>query len=89
MYVCLYDCICIIRCRAISASVVSGAMALPFSSFPNVNSLLVVDDFQRPYLSVQDFIVTGLPMSVITVLLIASIGFVLISVLLVTPAGAM
>jgi phosphate transporter len=64
-------------------------MALPFSSFPNVNSLLVVDDFQRPYLSVQDFIVTGLPMSVITVLLIASIGFVLISVLLVTPAGAM
>ena len=25
---------------------VSAAMALPFSSFPNVNSLLIVDDFQ-------------------------------------------
>eukprot|EP01041_Mallomonas_annulata_P008599 gene8599-17737_t len=39
-----------------SAFAVSAAMALPFSSFPNVNSLLIVDDFQRPYLNVQDFI---------------------------------
>jgi phosphate transporter len=63
-------------------------MALPFSSFPNVNSLLIVDDFQRPYLSVQDFIITGLPMSVLTILLIATIGFVLISLMLVSPADA-
>lgn len=36
-------------CRCI----VSAAMGLPFSSFPNVNSLLIVDDFQKPYLNVQ------------------------------------
>lgn len=47
---------------------VSAAMALPFSSFPNVNSLLIVDDFQRPYLAVQDFIITGVPMSIASVL---------------------
>jgi hypothetical protein len=35
-----------------SAWSVSAAMALPFSSFPNVNSLLIVDDFQKPYLKV-------------------------------------
>jgi len=36
-----------------SAFAISAAMALPFSSFPNVNSLLIVDDFRRPYLSVH------------------------------------
>ena len=49
-------------------STVSAAMALPFSSFPNVNSLLVVDDFQRPYLAVQDFVISGVPMSIATIL---------------------
>jgi len=62
-----------------SAFAVSGAMALPFSSFPNVNSLLIVDDFQKPYLSVGDFVQTGLPMSIITVLLISSVGFAIIN----------
>lgn len=62
---------------------VSAAMALPFSSFPNVNSLLIVDDFQKPYLSVHDFLLTGVPMSIISVILIATVGFGLISVILV------
>jgi len=62
-----------------SAFAVSGAMALPFSSFPNVNSLHIIDDFHRPYLSVRDFVRAGLPMSIITVLLIASLGFALIN----------
>lgn len=58
-------------------------MALPFSSFPNVNSLLIVDDFQRPYLSVSDFITTGVPLSILTVVLIATLGFLLIQVIIV------
>lgn len=53
-------------------------MALPFSSFPNVNSLLIVDDFQQPYLSVQDFLKTGVLISMLTIALIATLGFVLI-----------
>jgi phosphate transporter len=58
-------------------------MALPFSSFPNVNSVLIVDDFQRPYLSVGDFVKTGLPLSVICVFLIATLGYVLIKAIVV------
>lgn len=57
---------------------VSAAMILPFSSFPNVNSVLIVDDFQRPYLDVKDFIKTGLPMTLLTFLLIATVGYGLI-----------
>lgn len=67
-----------------SAFAVSAAMALPFSSFPNVNSLLIVDDFQRPYLKVPDFIKTGLPMSLITIFLIATVGFSLINLIIVS-----
>lgn len=63
-------------------SIVSAAMALPFSSFPNVNSLLIVDDFQQPYLSVQDFLKTGILMSVISTILIATFGFALVYLLL-------
>jgi phosphate transporter len=63
--------------------VVSAAMALPFSSFPNVNSLLMTDDFQRPYLSVRDFLITGVPMSILTIVLIATIGYALIDFIVV------
>jgi phosphate transporter len=66
-----------------SAFAVSAAMALPFSSFPNVNSLLILDDFQRPYLKVPDFIKTGLPMSLITILLIATVGASFINLIVV------
>ena len=66
-----------------SAFAVSAAMALPFSSFPNVNSLLMLDDFQKPYLKVSDFIKTGLPMSLITILLIATLGYSLINIIVV------
>ena len=66
-----------------SAFAVSAAMALPFSSFPNVNSLLILDDFQRPYLKVPDFVKTGLPMSLITILLIATLGSSLVNVIIV------
>jgi phosphate transporter len=58
-------------------------MALPFSSFPNVNSLLMVDDLQRPYLGVNDFVRSGLPLSLITVLLIATLGYLLINTIIV------
>lgn len=70
--------------RAISrvAWLVSAAMGLPFSSFPNVNSLLLVDDFQKPYLTVQDFLRTGLLLSGITILLIASLGYLLINLII-------
>ncbi len=62
-----------------AAFAISGAMALPFSSFPNVNSLLIVDDLHRSYLSVGDFIKSGLPLSIITLFAISTVGLLLIN----------
>ena len=53
-------------------------MALPFSSFPNVNSLLILDDFQKPYLSTMDFALSGGILSVLSIFLIATVGYYLI-----------
>jgi phosphate transporter len=64
-------------------NLVSGAMGLPFSSFPNVNSLLIVDDFHRSYLSTNDFIKTGMPMSIFALILIATFGALLINLIIV------
>ena len=61
-------------------------MALPFSSFPNVNSLLIVDDFNRQYLSVKDFVKVGLPLSLVAIFLIATVGQMLIWLICVRNA---
>jgi phosphate transporter len=53
-------------------------MALPFSSFPNINSLLVLDDHGQPYLQVQDFLRVGVTFSLVSVALIVTLGFGLI-----------
>ena len=63
-------------------NLVSAAMALPFSSFPNVNSMLIVDDFQSPYLTTKDFIITGLPLSLVSVLLIGTVGYHLVNIIM-------
>ena len=71
----LDDTIGIVIC---STFAISAAMSLPFSSFPNVNSFLIVDDFQRPYLSVSDFLQVGVPVSLFTLFLISTVGFTFI-----------
>ena len=65
-----------------SAFAISAAMSLPFSSFPNVNSLLMVDDFHKSYLETKDFVKLGVPMSAITLVLIATLGLGLINYVL-------
>lgn len=65
-----------------AALAVSSGCALPFSSFPNVSSLLVNDDFGRKYLSVRDFLTSGIPMSIISVLMICTLGYALINMVL-------
>eukprot|EP00928_Gymnodinium_smaydae_P021489 TRINITY_DN18387_c0_g2_i1.p1 TRINITY_DN18387_c0_g2~~TRINITY_DN18387_c0_g2_i1.p1 ORF type:complete len:715 (-),score=105.21 TRINITY_DN18387_c0_g2_i1:348-2450(-) len=52
----------------------SVACALPMTSFPNVNSLMAVDDHGKPWLSMWNFLIAGTPMTIlITVLLSAFI----------------
>lgn len=55
----------------------SGTMSLPMSSFPNVNSLLVEDDFNRPFLHPIDFIKHGSVISTILLAMTATIGYAL------------
>jgi len=57
----------------------SGSMALPMSSFPNVNSLYMEDDFGMNYLKVVDFIKAGGPMTGILLLLVLTFGYFLMT----------
>lgn len=68
---------------AAAALAVSSGCALPFSSFPNVTALLVTDDFQRKYLRVPDFLASGLPMSLVSVVLISTFGYALIELVVI------
>jgi len=56
-----------------AAFAISAAMALPFSSFPNVIILSTNDDLDKPYLRVRDFVVSGLPMSIMAMITVATI----------------
>lgn len=58
------------------------AMALPFSSFPNINSLLVLDDHGQPYLEVKNFLRVGVTFSLVTMALIVTLGYGLIVLVL-------
>ncbi|ETM45297.1 hypothetical protein L914_09594 [Phytophthora nicotianae] len=64
------------------ALAISAAMALPFSSFPNINSLLVLDDHGQPYLEVKDFLRVGVTFSLVTMALIVTLGYGLIILVL-------
>lgn len=52
------------------AIAISAAMAFPFSSFPNVYSLLVTDDYQNSYLCTKDFFKIGMPASVVCIIVL-------------------
>lgn len=55
----------------------SGTMSLPMSSFPNVNSLLIDDDFNRPFLRPVDYLKHGTPISTMLLILTATIAYAL------------
>jgi len=61
----------------LSTLMMSGAMSLPMSSFPNVNSLLVDDDFARPFLHPMDFIKHGTAISLACLAALCSVGYTL------------
>ena len=52
---------------------VSGAMAFPITSFPNVNSLLAEDDVGRPYLLAKHFLVPGMTMTLFVLVTLLTI----------------
>jgi phosphate transporter len=60
------------------ALAISGAMALPFSSFPNLNALTVRSETGSSYLTPGDLIKRGVPLTLLSYLLIVTVGFLLI-----------
>ena len=65
-----------------SALAISAAMALPFSSFPNVNAIMLQDDLKEPFLHTSDFLRAGAPLTIITLCLIATLGTSLLNYVL-------
>ncbi len=57
----------------------SGAMGLPVSSFPNMSAFGVSDPFGTPYLTSQDILFTGVPMTFACTLVIGTIGYIVMN----------
>jgi len=55
----------------------SAAMALPVSSFPNLNSLSAEDDLGGAYLRPAHFLLAGVPATLVAGVLVATVGYVL------------
>ncbi|CAG8475809.1 1684_t:CDS:2 [Dentiscutata heterogama] len=58
-----------------SALVCSIAMGLPISGFPNMNAIMMEDEMGLRYLSVMDFVKSGIPGSVLAMLAIVTVGY--------------
>eukprot|EP00808_Paulinella_micropora_P012679 g34532.t1 len=58
-----------------SSLMMSGTMSLPMSSFPNVNSLLVLDDHGKPYIHPIDLLKHGSVISVGVLIALCTVGY--------------
>lgn len=67
----LFNCTSFVAC--------SAAGALPMSSFPNINSLMIEDENERKYLSPVDFIKYGGGMTIIGFAVTVTWGYLLMS----------
>jgi phosphate transporter len=65
-----------------AAFMCSGAMALPVSSYPNMNAISLEDSTGVAWLEVKDFLATGIPGTAIVWVCIVTIGYVIASGLL-------
>ncbi|CAO3655271.1 unnamed protein product [Mucor hiemalis] len=53
----------------------SAGMGLPVSGYPNMSAVMMEDQTGKPYLSSKDFLIVGVPVSVIVTLLIFTLGY--------------
>ncbi|KAI9034503.1 SPX domain-containing protein [Hyaloraphidium curvatum] len=60
----------------------SGAMALPVSSYPNMNAISLEDPTGVPWLDVKDFLVAGIPGTAVVWAAIVTVGYALMTFLL-------
>jgi len=53
-------------------------MSLPISTFPNINSWMVDDDFHRPFLHARDFVRHGVGVTLLMAGMMATVGYTLL-----------
>ncbi|KAI8874902.1 SPX-domain-containing protein [Backusella circina FSU 941] len=57
----------------------SAGMGLPVSGYPNMSAIMLEDPSGKPYLTTKDFIITGIPTSIICTCLIFTLGYGIMS----------
>ncbi|KAF9448494.1 Sodium/sulfate symporter [Macrolepiota fuliginosa MF-IS2] len=65
----------------ITALICSAGMGMPVSGFPNQTAATQEDELGELYLSNVDFLVNGVPASIIATLVVSSVGFVLMKMI--------
>jgi di/tricarboxylate transporter len=58
-----------------AALMCSGAMGLPVSGFPNMNAVALEDPTGQNYVDTMDFLKVGVPGSILTYLVIITLGY--------------
>ncbi|KAI8987280.1 SPX domain-containing protein [Mycotypha africana] len=53
----------------------SAGMGLPVSGYPNMSAIMMEDQTGKPYLKTKDFILIGVPTSIVVTLLIFTLGY--------------
>ncbi|KAI9319691.1 SPX domain-containing protein [Dichotomocladium elegans] len=57
----------------------SIAMGLPVSGFPNMNAIMQEDGTGTPYLRMKDFVLAGIPSSLISMVIVTLLGYGILS----------
>lgn len=53
----------------------SAGMGLPVSGYPNMSAIMMEDPTGRPYLKTKDFLIVGVPTSIVVTILIFTLGY--------------
>ncbi|OZJ03698.1 hypothetical protein BZG36_03498 [Bifiguratus adelaidae] len=64
-----------------AALICSAAMGLPVSGFPNMNAIMLENEMGTPYLTTLDFLKNGVPSSILTTLIVVTVGYGLMTLL--------
>ncbi|KAG1243541.1 hypothetical protein G6F68_015792 [Rhizopus microsporus] len=57
----------------------SAGMGLPVSGYPNMSAVMMEEQTGKPYLTTKDFIIVGVPVSIVITLLIFTLGYGIMS----------
>ncbi|GAN04601.1 inorganic phosphate transporter PHO87 [Mucor ambiguus] len=57
----------------------SAGMGLPVSGYPNMSAIMMEDQTGKPYLKTKDFLIVGVPVSIVVTVLIFTLGYGIMS----------